>query len=761
MRALRAARPEEIEQWLSDVDRSVGGIRWVPLGGIENNVHTVQVSADPSLALVERPINSIDAVLDLRALERGESAPSPHAAARSWWGIPAGGLSEMSEDSRRKLADLIRVVNLESGDIERPTIVIQDAGTGQHPDDFPKTLLSILESNKKSKNHQMGVYNAGGAASYAFCPYTVIISRRAPQLLAGRTDEVGIAVVRYNPLDPDRFKSGTYEYCVGPDGAVLRADLAELPDIHTGLATPGYGTYVKHMSYELSKHYRGAHEPKKSLWHLFHAAIPDPPLPFRIVETRTERFPGMKGEVERRVVMGLLHLLRRAGTADYQDERRIVLGLENGSAVVRYFVVNDDRDPDAYTSSDQGVTITLNGQRQGTKDRYWLKRNTDLHYIFRRLVVIVDGNELTSTAKREVFASTRESHKDSPLTRRILDGMIQELRDDDDLRGLDDAARERSISEATRTTSDRIKKQLANQVAAFLQGQGAGKKGGAAQRPKTSRPKKPSRPLKVDDTAMLEVPDTLHILTDPVTIEPGRRAILRLAINAKNGFLPRHSSALAIVIGPELKDHVRVLSTGRLLGGRLRITLEASANTPVIQTAIQVALVDPALPVFLTAIGTLLVRQPAQGTDRDDNSGGEPDVEVVWIDRAAWDKQDPPWDEDTAGRCVISRHPENPDAISRVLWQLNRGFGPFEQALATRKLSEAAGKAFDEAYAYPLCWGMFQQSLAADEKERQGDEHGEPVNIPHDYIKGEIARLARAVLLSKEPELAVVQSAMV
>ena len=759
MRALRASRPEEIEQWLFDVDRYVGGLRWVPLGGIENNVHTVQVSADPSLALVERPINSIDAVLDLKALERGESAPSPHAAARSWWGVPVGGLSEMSEDSRRKLADLIRVVNLESGDIERPTIVIQDAGTGQHPDDFPKTLLSILESNKKSKKHQMGVYNAGGAASYAFCPYTLILSRRAPQLLAGRSDEVGMAVVRYNPLDPDRFKSGTYEYCVSADGAVLRADLTELPDIHTGLAAPGYGTYIKHVSYELSKHYRGAQEPKKSLWHLFHAAIPDPPLPFRIVETRTERFPGMKGEVERRVVMGLLHLLRRAGTADYQDERRIVLGLENGSAVVRYFVVNDDRDPDAYTTSDQGVTITLNGQRQGTKDRYWLKRNTDLHYIYRRLVVIVDGNDLTSTAKREVFASTRESHKDSPLTRRILDGMIQELRDDDDLRGLDEAARERSISEATRTTSDRIKKQLASQVAAFLQGQGAGKKGGA-QRPKTSRPKKPSRPLKVDDTAMLEVPDTLHILTDPVIIEPGRRAILRLAINAKNGFLPRHSGALAIVIGPELKDHVHVLSTGRLLGGRLRITLEASPNTPAIQSAIQVALVDPVLPVFLTATGSLLVRQPAQGVDQDDKSGGEPDVEVVWIDRTGWDKQDPSWDEDTAGRCVISRHPEKPDTISRVLWQLNRAFGPFEQALATRKLSEGAAKAFDEAYAYPLCWGMFQQSLAEDEKERQGDEHGEPVNIPDDYVKGEIARLARAVLLSKEPELAVAQSAM-
>lgn len=259
---------------------------------------------------------------------------------------------------------------------------------------------------------------------------------------------------------------------------------------------------------------------------------------------------------------------------------------------------------------------------------------------------------------------------------------------------------------------------------------------------------------------MLEVPDTLHILTDPVVLEPGRRAILRLAINAKNGFLPRHNNALAIVIGPELKDHVKVLSTGRLLGGRTRVTLEAAANAPILGTAIQVALVDPSLPVFLTATGTLSVRQTATDIDRDDSRGGEPDVEVVWVDRASWGKQDPPWDEETAGRCIISRHPEKADTIVRVLWQLNRAFGALEQALAVRKLSEAAAKAFDEAYAYPLCWGMFQQSLAEDERERQGDEHGEPVNIPDDYVKGEIARLARAVLLSKEPELAVAQSAM-
>ena len=51
------------------------------------------------------------------------------------------------------------------------------------------------------------------------------------------------------------------------------------------------------------------------------------------------------------------------------------------------------------------------------------------------------------------------------------------------------------------------------------------------------------------------------------------------------------NNALAIVIGPELKDHVKVLSTGRLLGGRTRVTLEAAAK------AMEQAGYDPAAAV--------------------------------------------------------------------------------------------------------------------------------------------------------------------
>lgn len=320
------------------------------------------MSSDPALALVERPTNSIDALLDLSAREREETAPTPHNAARRWWSIPPGGLSEMTEKERRELADLIHVTMVESGSDDSPTVVIQDRGTGQHPDDFPDTLLSLLASNKKSATHVMGVYNAGAAATYKFSKATVVAARLAPQLLDGRTDEIGITVVRYNPLDPDRFKSGVHEYFLAADGSTVRLDISELPGV-------GYGAYVKLIEYTLPKYARAAHEPKQSPWHLFHAALPDPALPFRIIETRVDRFPGLKGTPTRRVVTGLLHLLRRPGTADYSDERDIDLGPDVGRIVLRYFVLNEGTDPDAYTTGEQALTITLNGQRQITRDR--------------------------------------------------------------------------------------------------------------------------------------------------------------------------------------------------------------------------------------------------------------------------------------------------------------------------------------------------------------------------------------------------------
>ena len=742
----------DLDQWIRNVDKEVGGISWVPVGGIENNVHTVEVASDPSLALVERPTNSIDALLDLRAIERGETAKTPHAAAAKWWGVPNEGLSEMTDKDRRTLADNIRVTMFQAETADRPTIVIQDRGMGQHPDDFPRTHLSLLASNKKSSTHVMGVYNAGGAASYKFARSTVVVSRRAPSILDGRTDEIGVTVVKYDPLDPEKFKSGMYVYMVAKDKTILRLDLSEIPEL-------GYGSYIKLIEYLLPKYNQAAHGPKNSLWHLFHAALPEPALPFRVIETRADRFKAMKGGVERRVISGLLHLLNNPGTADYSDIRKIELGPTIGRIVLRYFVLNEQTDPDAYTTSDQGLTITLNGQRQITKDRQWLRRQLELFFLFRRLVVLVDGTGLTNSAKREVFSSTRETGVDSPLTKTILDRVVQELSDDETLFDLDEQAKQRTLEAATKTTTDRVKRQLAAQIGAYLQGVLPGVKGGRKKKTR-KRSKATGKPRSVDDSLMLEVPTELDILSDPLEIEPGITTPLRVHINAKNDFLPKHGDGLSVVVGAELKDHVKVLSKGRLLGGRVRITLEATSDAPIASSSLKVALVVESLGVLLIDEGRIdVVRPKEEDEDKDKKKGAEPDIDVSWVGRDRWDTFTPVWNEETVGDCNIYRaDPLNKTAITKVEWVLNEAFAPYEKVIEDKKLGEAALKTFREGYEYPVLFGLFRQRLAEEEKEKDADDEGKLIDIPDDYVKGERARMARAVLMAMEPEIHIAEA---
>jgi hypothetical protein len=738
---------DDVDEWLRDVSADIGGVVWLPLGGIDNNVHTVEAASDPALALVERPINGIDALLDLVARERGETVATPHAGAQRWWDVPGGGLGEMKDARRRELGSLLRVTMFESGDTSRPTVTIQDAGTGQHPEDFPSTLLSLLASNKKTKTHQMGVYNAGGAASCRFARSTIIVSRLAPSLLNGHPDEIGASVIRYDSLDPEKYKSGSYLYLAAKDKSILRLGLPELPDL-------AHGTYVKLVEYELSKYARAAYEPQSSLWHLFHAALPSPPLPMQILETRSDRFPGMRGDVERRTVSGLLYLLGRSGTADYSEVREINMGPDVGIVTLRYYVLNEGTNPDAYTTSNQGLTIALNGQRQIAKDRAWVKRNLQLPFLFKRLVIVVDGTGLTNSTKRDVFSSTRETGVDTPATRQILDRVVDELVEDEHLSELDELAKQRVLEDATKTTSDRVKRQLASQIGAYLSGELSGTKGGgSAKRKRRVRKRRPPRPIEVDDSLMLDVPDRLAIANDPVKLAPGGTAPLRLEINAKNDFLPRYAECLSVVAGAELAGHVSVRSKGRLLGGRVRVTLEATPEAPEVNSTIQVALVVPTLGVLLTTTGSIEVAK-AKEEEEDNRRGGEPNIDVQWVGRDKWDQIDPPWNSETVGICYIRREdPKKPDAITRVEWVLNDNFAPYEQVVAEKDLGEEGVKRFREGYEYPVLFGLFKQQLAEEQKEREADDEGRPIEIPDDYVRGEQARMARAVLMAMEPDI--------
>jgi len=746
------ANQDDLDDWLVEAKKCLGGATWLPLGGLENNVHTVEVASDPALALVERPTNSIDALLDLEHLQRQETAASPHQAATKWYGVPKGGLALCStkELTRLNLADLIQITMLESGTPSRPTISIQDKGTGQHPDDFATTLLSLHESNKKGSTHLMGVYGAGGSASYRFARTTIVASRRAPALLDGRSDEIGFTLVRYNPLDPEKFKTGRYEFLATSTGKIPCLDLKEMPVLP-------YGTYVKLIEYQIQKFSGPAYVPQRSLWQLFQTSLPDPALPLRVIETRKKRYSGMKRDEERRQIGGLLYLLRREGKCCYAEERTVPVPGDKGEITIRYFVL-DGKD-NTYTKAEQGLTITLNGQRQIIKDRAWLKRNLELFFLFRRLIVIVDGTGLSSEAKREIFSSTRESGVDTPLTRRILELVIEEIDGDEELVALEEEAKAQALAGATQTTTVKVKKQLASEIGAYLKGSisgGANKKKKKKKKKKKTKKRRPPRPRSIDDAAMLEIPDKLTILNDPIRVEPGQNAALRLELNAKNDFLPKWSDGLSVVFGQELSDHVTVRSQGRLLGGRVRITLEATEDAPEVSTSARVVLVVPGLGVVLSAEGKIEVAKPKDKPE-DEVAGGDLDIKINWIDQSKWSEFDD-WDSDTVGMCEVHRDdPSKPDVITRAEWTLNEDFLALRKIMDSNKLSARALETLKDQYTYPIALGLFHQRLALDEKGDQADEAGVAADIPADYQKSEQLRLATAVLMALQPDVRLAQ----
>ncbi len=74
--------------------------------------------------------------------------------------------------------------------------------------------------------------------------------------------------------------------------------------------------------------------------------------------------------------------------------------------------------------------------------------------------------------------------------------------------------------------------------------------------------------------------------------------------------------------------------------------------------------------------------------------GGSADIEIRRVDRSHWEELNNAengkhWDAETVGYCDIEKKdPDNPDAITRVDFVLNKGFAPFEDLILAKKLSE-------------------------------------------------------------------------
>lgn len=219
---------------------------WRVFGGQENNFSTIgNQQANAEAALVEKLVNSIDAVLTLECRRggidpEGDQAPrSIRDAVAQFFGIRDGRIAELTATELTKHA--ARIALIASGSKRRPNLTIIDSGEGQTPDDFPQTFLSLGRSNKLKIPFVQGKFNMGGTGVLQFCGRNnlqLIVSRRNPEISMG-ADKWGFTIVRRQ--DPaGSVRSSVYTYLV-IDGRIPQLSESGALDVEKHLDKSGSG----------------------------------------------------------------------------------------------------------------------------------------------------------------------------------------------------------------------------------------------------------------------------------------------------------------------------------------------------------------------------------------------------------------------------------------------------------------------------------------------------------------------------------------
>ena len=392
---------------------------WEPYGGIESNFGVVEnQQASPIPALVEKIINSIDAILMRRCYEAGVDPRSPKAPRSIEDAVTA--FFERPQDwdlraIRRTQAESIQVIA--DGPKLEASLLIYDDGEGQHPDDFQDTLLSLLRGNKNEIHFVQGKYNMGGAGAIAFCGqqrYQLIASRRWDE-----TGDFGFTLLRRHPLtvhEKSTRKNTWYEY-FAPNGQV---PAFPIQDLDLGLRNRRFttGTIIKLYSYDLPRGSRSVIS--RDLNQSLNEYLFDPALPFFTID-RPSRYP-----LDRNLERDIYGLKRRLeeDSGGYVEEQfsETLNDRALGSAKVTTYVfrprvgernVRETKQTirREFFKNNMTVIFSVNGQVHGHYTTEFVSRTLKFHLLKDYLLIHVDCTDLDMEFRQELFMASRDRLK--------------------------------------------------------------------------------------------------------------------------------------------------------------------------------------------------------------------------------------------------------------------------------------------------------------------------------------------------------------
>jgi hypothetical protein len=434
---------------------------WKPYGGYEGNFNTIHNQAKNSVAvLAEKPTNSIDALLlkecKLRGIDpEGKKAPkSMKEAVELFYGIKSGDLSELADKERRKLASNILIIA--EGEKKRPNIIIADKGEGQHPDDFENTFLSLHIGKEKKSNKikipfVQGKYNMGGSGVLPNCGeynYQLILSRKNPELLTkGQKDLWGFTLVRLHIATSTEYKNSWYEYCVDDSGEILSfpgEPLSILPDKEH----LDSGSYIMLFAYDL---------PDSSvitlgLWRDLNRILHYPALPIMLYEARKFR-----GHSPSKILMGNKMRILKDDNASIEDKCPPVIPIvaelaKFGKRTIEATVFKEGTGVREFTTPDDAIFFTINGQTHATIGRSFLKTKANLYYLADHMLVHIDCTDVDTNIREKTFMPSRDRMRDGEVSKKIENILADELSKHEGLRQLNQDRREQQITKNPKDT---------------------------------------------------------------------------------------------------------------------------------------------------------------------------------------------------------------------------------------------------------------------------------------------------------------------
>lgn len=615
------------------MEASEADVSWHPVGGRQNNRGIIEVSGDPGRAVIERVTNAIDAILEFEhgAHSGTPECRSPREAAVAWLNIPQSGLAGMTQAARRAVAQRVSVRLLPGDHKSSRTIEIRDYGIGLRPEQMPTTILSLNESNKMQKHYLAGAYGQGGSSTFASSALTLIASRR------GDSDSVGFTVVRFRDLPADEYKTGHYVYLLS--GNALPTATASPSDFESG-------TLVKHFGYDLSS-YPSPLGPA-SLYGLLNKALFDPVLPVWF-DSRLHDY--------RRVIKGARNALNGAVDEGDDDARGprlshrmpmlfVPLG-EHGRIGIEYWVLapadkGNKRPIAAYVDPARPIVLSLNGQSQEELSSLLVRKDAELPYLLPRLICHVDCNSLTPLSLRSLFVSNREGARRGTLLEDIKAELVRALQSDDDLRRLNQEARDASVRDRDEGALADARKAVARILR--LQGYNVSENVGAARSAVPDSPDRPSRPRKPRVApAALELrdpPTYVRIVWDEsrdLTFFPEQRRYIRIETDAEGSYHNANDPAASRVNVIVSNGEVTVRGSTPLQGGRMRALFDCPAGARVGGTGkIRIELSRPGLPVLFDERDFVVVAAPPAKNDGTAMSLPQFDYRPVSPDDEMW-----------------------------------------------------------------------------------------------------------------------------